>query len=78
MKSVISHQKKGVLVLGFFLAILAILNSSVFAEWEVINPPYVTEEWVLSDIYFTSPSEGWAVGDVVGAPRGVLLHFSNR
>jgi fibronectin type 3 domain-containing protein len=54
--------------------------------WTSVTPPDVSSSWELSNVHFTSPSEGWAVGDKytydyelgVNEPfEGVLLHYSN-
>jgi len=77
MKSVIFHHDKGIFILGLFFAILLIANSSVYAEWTVVNPPLVSSEWDLSGVYFTSPNEGWAVGADYFNNMVILLHYLN-
>ena len=44
-------------------------------NWTAINPPYVSTDWDLSSIHFTSPSEGWAVGNNLEEGKGVLLRY---
>jgi hypothetical protein len=77
VESGIGHHAKGSFVLGLFFTILLIANSSVYAEWTVVNPPSVGSymDMELFDVHFTSTNEGWAVGLVdLG---GVLLHYQN-
>jgi hypothetical protein len=47
--------------------------------WTAVSPPYVSSpEWELWGVYFTSSSEGWAVGvDAEGSVQGLLLHYLN-
>ena len=40
-------------------------------------PPSVSTSWWLSGVYFTSPSEGWAVGGDDSNHLGVLLLFGS-
>jgi hypothetical protein len=49
----------------------------VYAEWEAVDPPYVSSNWWLSGVYFTSSNEGWAIGTDDSNFKGVLLHYSN-
>jgi len=39
-----------------------------------VSPPYINLGWRLNAVYFTSPSEGWAVGGYEEG-TGVLVHF---
>ena len=44
-----------------------------------VSPPDVSSNWAFYRVYFTSPSEGWAVGwdaAVTNNSKGVLLHYS--
>jgi heptaprenylglyceryl phosphate synthase len=62
MKTLIFQFSKRGLVLTFLTAILLIPIPLVYAEWTSISPPYVSSNWALSSVHFTSSSEGWAVG----------------
>ena len=42
-----------------------------------IIPPDVSPSWALYGVYFTSATEGWAVGVDYSNQRGVLLHYLN-
>ena len=44
-------------------------------KWTSVIPPDVSSNWGLSSVDFTSPDEGWAVGEDFENKRGVLLHF---
>ena len=44
-------------------------------SWTPITPPYVSPGWYLSSVYFTSPSDGWAVGYDWANKRAVLLRY---
>jgi len=44
-------------------------------SWKSVPPPDVSSNWGLSSVDFTSPDEGWAVGEDFENKRGVLLHF---
>jgi hypothetical protein len=48
-------------------------------SWTPINPPYVSENWLLYGIHFTSSQEGWAIGDDISGlyNAGISLHYSN-
>jgi hypothetical protein len=73
MKSGIFQFSKGGLVLTFLAAILLIPIPLVYAEWTPISPPYVSSEWSLSSVHFTSASEGWGWDGTNN--RGVLLRY---
>jgi hypothetical protein len=45
-------------------------------KWSSVSPPYVSSEWRLNNVHFTSADEGWAVGSDWTNKRGVLLHYS--
>jgi hypothetical protein len=47
-------------------------------KWISISPPYISSEWRLNSVHFTSPDEGWAVGSDCINKRGVLLHYSSK
>ena len=48
--------------------------------WTFVPTPYVSTDWVLNGIHFTSPGEGWVVGGgpfiYSSDPTGILLHYS--
>jgi len=46
-------------------------------SWTSITPPSISLDWGLSDVYFSSPNEGWAVGYDHWNHKGVLVHYSN-
>lgn len=75
-KSVYGFSRR-VLVLGFSLFILFYLNSLAYAGWTVVTPPYVSLDWELKSIYFTSPNEGWAMGNDSSNKKGIFLHYLN-
>jgi hypothetical protein len=62
MKTSIFQFSKAGFVLAFLAFSLLIPNPLVYAEWTSISPPYVSSNWALSSVHFTSSSEGWAVG----------------
>jgi hypothetical protein len=41
-----------------------------------VTPPSVSPGWGLCGVHFTSPHEGWVVGDDYANRKGVLLHYS--
>ena len=43
--------------------------------WKAIDPPYVSANWYLSRVQFTSADEGWALGNDESNSRGILLHY---
>ncbi|MGD0918767.1 MAG: IPT/TIG domain-containing protein, partial [Thermodesulfobacteriota bacterium] len=51
-------------------------SPSVYAQWTSVGPPLVSTYWRLHGVYFTSPSNGWAVGWDRTNKTGVLLHYS--
>lgn len=54
-----------------------ILLHYVDDSWIAITPPYVSENWGLYSVHFTSAVEGWSVGWDYWADKGVLLHYLN-
>ncbi len=42
-----------------------------------VTPPNVSSDWRLSAVHFSSPDQGWAVGEDFENGTGVLLHFLN-
>jgi len=46
-------------------------------SWTDVIPPDVSPNWALYGVYFTSATEGWAVGVDYSNQRGVLLHYLN-
>jgi hypothetical protein len=77
MKRSVSNLRKGVFLLVLLFTFLTYPNSRVYAEWSVISPPYLSPNWYLNGVHFTSSNEGWAVGDDSVNERGVLLHYYN-
>ena len=77
MKNLVSNLRKGVFLLVLLFTFLTYPNSRVYAEWSVISPPYLSPNWYLNGVHFTSSNEGWAVGDDSVNERGVLLHYYN-
>jgi hypothetical protein len=65
---------KGYLTGGFYTG--GLLLHYLNGVWKTYPPPDVNVSWVLNNIYFLSPSEGWAVGYDIPNQRGVLLRFS--
>jgi hypothetical protein len=45
--------------------------------WKMFFPPYVSHDWGLYDIFFTSSSEGWVVGADYSRQKGILLHYKS-
>jgi hypothetical protein len=45
--------------------------------WTAVSPPEISSNWYLNGVHFTSPAEGWAVGDDRANHTGVLLHFTS-
>ena len=52
-------MKRTVMIL---LMMLSLSNSTVYADWGSVNPPYVSPLWTFTNVHFTSSDEGWAVG----------------
>jgi len=46
-------------------------------NWTNIDPLKISSKWYLTDVYFPSPQNGWAVGVDDEYYRGVLLHYLN-
>ena len=53
-----------------------VLTSSAWSQWSSVNPPNVSKDWLLTEVYFPSPDEGWAVGADATNKKGILLHYS--
>jgi hypothetical protein len=70
-------RKKGFYIVMMIVTVLLLPGSIVFAKWTSVTPPDVSGGWELSGVYFTSPSDGWAVGYDYMNISGVLLHYSN-
>ena len=68
--------RKRVLVAGVLFFILSLTASNTYGEWTIVNAPNVSAAWTLNSVQFTSPNEGWAVGND-WLEKGVLLHHSN-
>ena len=68
--------KKWVLILAIPFILLFGMNSLVYGEWTSISPPSVSSDWELRRVRFTSPNDGWAMGNDYTNQRGVLLHYS--
>jgi hypothetical protein len=49
----------------------------ILFEWLIFPTPYVSANWYLEGVHFTSPNEGWAVGRDFSNNEGVLLHYLN-
>jgi hypothetical protein len=45
--------------------------------WKIFSLSYVSLDWALYDIFFTSSSEGWAVGADYSRQTGILLHYKS-
>jgi len=72
---ILGHKKW--FIISFLPFIMPIFFSpSVYAQWTSVGPPLVSTYWRLHGVYFTSPSNGWAVGWDGTNSRGVLLHYS--
>lgn len=56
---------------------LVVMVTSVHAEWMSVNPPSVSSEWGIADVFFPSPDFGWAVGQDAANQRGLILRFFN-
>jgi len=73
-----SPFKKRFLILLVSIIILLFSSSLVHAQWSSVSPPSVSADWELEGVYFTSSSDGWAVGyDYTNSTnsKGVLLHY---
>ena len=68
--------KRRVSVLFLAFAILLFSNSSGYSQWTGVLTPSVSAYWWLYDVYFSSPTEGWAVGRDFTNQVGVLLYYS--
>jgi hypothetical protein len=77
MNKIAFAGKKGFYIVMMIVTVLLLPSSIVFAKWTSVIPPDVSSDWVLWNLYFTSPSDGWAVGRDEDNWRGVLLHYSN-
>jgi hypothetical protein len=77
MKEIASKIFKGFFLLVSLLITLSFSNSSVYAQWTVVSPPDVSSDWWLTGVFFTSPNEGWAIGNDTSNNRGVFLHYQN-
>ena len=71
-------RRKGVVFVTalFVAAVLICCAAPVHAQWTLISPP-TSENFGLLGIHFTSPDEGWAVGNAYINNRGTLLHYQN-
>ena len=70
-------QKKSVLGFVISLSLLLSLSSFVYGgEWSSVTPPSVSSNWWLNGVYFTSSSDGWAVGGDGTNGGAVLLRYS--
>ena len=54
--------------------VTASLFSELNFEGSILLPPDVSTRWTLSAVHFTSPDEGWAVGEDLSNQKGILLH----
>lgn len=82
MVNSLSIDKKITKILVFFFVLFfQILISSSDPkfvngeEWSIIYPPYSSSEWFLNSVYFTTYSEGWAVGRDVTNKISPLLYY---
>ena len=66
-----------ILIVLLVLLNVSVLTLSAYAQWEIIDPPYVSPGWQLHGSYCTSSNEGWAVGENDSEGNGVLLHYLN-
>ena len=76
---------------GVLLKFTASCEEGCDGHWEAVTPPSVSSNWYLVGVHFTSPDEGWAVGQDSGGSssdypdtsgtattgRGLLLHYLN-
>jgi len=68
--------KKEILILGLTIICFVSFASFAYSQWSSVNPPNVSKDWLLTEVHFTSPDEGWAVGADTTNKRGVLLRYS--
>ena len=77
MNSRVRIQGKKFSVVIIFLFLLLFSSSFVYGQWDLVNPSYLSPNWHLFGVHFTSPTEGWAVGlDNTNQQTGILLHYS--
>jgi len=67
---------RGLLALAILTTIFSLSASVALAGWTGLIPPEVSFDWKLSKISFSSPLEGWAVGEDMMNGTGVLLRYS--
>ena len=70
MDSWVMIYKKRAVVFLLTLTVLLFSSSFVYAQWESVNPPSVSSNWYLLGVHFTSPTEGWAVGEDTQTKEG--------
>ncbi len=68
--------QKWLLVSTIFFFILFGVYLPGYCEWTSVGAPSVSSNWSVNSVHFTSPNEGWAVGNDNNT-RGVLLHYVN-
>ncbi len=68
--------QKWLLVSTIFFFILFGVYLPGYCEWASVSPPSISSNWSVNSVHFTSPNEGWAVGNNNNI-RGVLLHYVN-
>jgi hypothetical protein len=59
---------------GVLLKFTAPCQEGCEGNWETVTPPSVSSNWYLVGVHFTSPGEGWAVGQDSGGSSGAYLN----
>jgi hypothetical protein len=54
-----------------------VLLQYVNGQWVSVNLPHpsLNGDWLLTGVHFTSPNEGWVVGEQKWGFQGLLLHY---
>ncbi len=71
-----NSQRMGIGVSGLLVALLFSFSTLAYAQWVSVNPPSLSNDWMLMGVHFPSTHEGWSVGWDVANDIPVLLHFS--